>query len=453
MTNYIQMTARDIKVKETLDKVLNLEITNKKAWELLKLSKRQIIRKKQRYNQEWIEWLIHKSRWQSSNHKHDPTKYEEIIKLRKEKYSDYNIVHFKEKLFEKHNIKIGYQTLRTELINNNLFKVRKRKVKQEFHSRPRKDNYWEMVQYDWAYHKWLEDRNWWEELCLLVKIDDASWKISAKFDKSEWITPTFNFWKEDIIKNWKPRAIYLDRFATYKINHPNATNDKELPTQFARACQTLWIELIFANSPQWKWRVERMNWTLEDRLVKEMREANICDIDSANNFLDNVFLPKFNEKFSIIPKWEANLHISLSKEELEHIDQIFSKHSKRKLKSDFTIAFNNKYYQLYRNKDWWWPHLNKWDIITVEEHLDWSIHLAKNWKYIVFKELPEKRTRQYKLPMAPANTSHFTEMKSEIDKMQEIDKIKKDNEKLIKKSCFEITWKKHPWMKNFSIKK
>ena len=194
-----------------------------------------------------------------------------------------------------------------------------------------------------------------------------------------------------------------------------------------------------------------MNYTLEDRLVKELRETNICDLGSANKFLEEVFLPKFNFKFQVESIWKANLHIPLSKKELEHIDQIFSKHSLRKLKNDFTIAFNNTHYQLYRNKDWWWPHLNKWDMITVEEHLDWTIYLAKNWKYIVFKKLEEKRRSwSYKLPMAPANIWHFEEMKNEIDKMQEIDNIKIENEKQEKqnkKSYFEIHWKPHPWMK------
>lgn len=182
MTNYLQMTTRDILIKEIIDKLLNKQITNKKAWELLWLWERQIIRKKQKYKSEWIRWLIHKSRWKISNHKHDPTKYEEIITLRKEKYNDYNIIHFREKLEEKHEIKISYCTLRNELILNWLLKVKRRKIKQEFQQRPRKENYWELVQYDWAYHKWLENRNWWEELCLLVKVDDATWKVNAKFD-------------------------------------------------------------------------------------------------------------------------------------------------------------------------------------------------------------------------------------------------------------------------------
>jgi hypothetical protein len=84
--------------------------------------------------------------------------------------------------------------------------------------------------------------------------------------------------------------------------------------------------------------------------VKEMREANICDINNANKFLKEVFLPKFNTQFNVEAREEANLHISLSEDEKNHLNQIFSKQSKRKLKNDFTVAFKNNYYQLYRNK-------------------------------------------------------------------------------------------------------
>ncbi len=128
MTNYYKMSKKDLQTKEILDKVLNREITNNKAWELLWLTKRQIIRKKKRYKEGWIIWLLHKARWKPSNNKKDKSKYSEILKLRKEKYSDYNIIHFREKLLEKHKIKISYWTLRNELLNNNLVKYKKRKI-------------------------------------------------------------------------------------------------------------------------------------------------------------------------------------------------------------------------------------------------------------------------------------------------------------------------------------
>jgi len=186
-----------------------------------------------------------------------------------------------------------------------------------------------------------------------------------------------------------------------------------------------------------------MNYTFQDRLVKEMREANIYDIKSANKFLKEVFLPQFNAKFTIGARESSDLHISLSANERNYLNQIFSKQSKRKLKNDFTIAFNNNNYQLYRNKYLKSVTLHKWDIITVEEHLDWNIYFSKKWTYFIPKKLNEKRKSKYILPLAPINNTNFKEMKDEIDKLKEINKIKKKN----KKSYFEIHWKPHPWMK------
>jgi len=452
------MTNKDFETQAILDRLISKEITNKKAAELLGLSKRQIIRKKKKYREEWIKWLIHKSRWKPSNNKQDKSKYTKIFELRRNKYHDYNIIHFQEKLLENHNIKVGYWTLRNELIKEWLVKHKKRKdPKKQYINRPRKECYGEMVQYDWTYDKFLEDRNWWEELCLLVAIDDATWKVDLKFEKSEWLIPTMIFWKEYFETKWKPRSIYLDKFATYKINHPNATDDKDLPTQFWRICQTLWVKLIFANSPQAKWRVERVNATLQDRLIKELREANICDIDSANKFLKKVFIPKFNKKFKVKPKQEADLHIKLTKQEQKSVNQIFSKHSIRKLKNDFTISFNNELYQCYRATDWKWPMLYKWDSITVEEHLDWNIYLSKKWKYIAFQKLDKKRNRIHKLPLAPVSNEDYNKMKDKIEELEKINKIQLENEvELLKTnilSHYQKTWKKHPWMKNFVITK
>ncbi len=385
-------------------------------------------------------------------------KYKEILKLKKEKYFDYNIIHFQEKLEEKHKIKIKYWTLRNILIFEKIHKVRKKKEPRQFEKRERKELEWEMSQYDGSYHKWFEERNGWEEVCLLAKIDDATWKVNAKFDLSEWIIPTFNFWKEDILQYWKPHIIYLDKFATYKINHPNATDDKELPTQFWRACKKLGIKLIFANSPQAKWRVERLNKTFQDRLVKELREANISTIPKANKFLQEVFLPWYNNKFSIKAKQKWKIYIKLSKEERKHLDQIFSIHHTRKLKNDFTIAFKNNHYQLYRSKNWWWVMIYKWDTITVEEHLDWKILFSKNWRYIISKKLEEKRKKLYSLPLAPTSNNDFEKMKIELENFKKISKnieSKKSKEKkeFQDKTYFETHKKTHPWMKNFKFAK
>lgn len=91
----------------------------------------------------------------------------------------------------------------------------------------------------------------------------------------------------------------------------------------------------------------------------------------------------------------------------------------------------------------------KWDSITVEEHLDWKIHFSKNLKYLTYKVLPEKRKRRYKLPMAPVNSSHFKEMKDEIEKLEKINNIVKENnkEKIKTQTYYEKHWKPHPFVR------
>jgi hypothetical protein len=94
-----------------------------------------------------------------------------------------------------------------------------------------------------------------------------------------------------------------------------------------------------------------MNQTLQDRLVKELRENNISDMETANKFLKEVFIPKFSKKFMLKARNEAHLHTKLREDEIKRLDQIFSEHKERKVANDYTIKFENKYYQLYKSED------------------------------------------------------------------------------------------------------
>lgn len=395
MTNKIyKMTEKELYRRTVMDKLLNKELLERDASNLMWISLRQTQRIKRRYKKEWTSWLIHKSRWRPSNHRCEENKYTEAIEIIKDKYIDYWPTLASEKLEEKHWIKISIPTLRQEMIKSWIWKVKKQiKEKKQFTARERREAYWELVQYDWSYHKWFEWRDWTWNQCLLVAIDDATWEVKAKFTKNEWLEETFKFWQEYILDKWKPLSIYLDKFATYKINYPTATDDKDLTTQFGRASKTLWIELIFANTPQAKWRVERMNQTLQDRLVKELREENINDMDIANKYLEEKFLPKFNKKFMVKARSKSNLHIKLRENEINSLNQIFSEHKKRKVANDYTIKFEKKYYQLYKSEDKKYT-LRQWQKVCVEKHLNWEIKISINWVYIKSEASFERPERQ-----------------------------------------------------------
>jgi len=380
MTNKIyNMTAKELHIKTVIDKLINWDFTEENASKLIKKSLRQTQRIKRKYKLEWVDGLIHKLRWKKSNHKYDETKYMQAIQIVKDIYNDYWPTLATEKLAELHNIEISILILRREMIKAWIWIAKKRKEdKKQFTARERRESFWELVQYDWSYHMLVEWRNktWYQ--CLLVSIDDANWEIIAKFAKNEWIWETFRFWKEYILEKWNPLAIYLDKFSTYKVNYSDATDNKDLTTQFGRVAKDLWIKLIFANTPQAKWRVERMNQTLQDRLVKELRENKISDIETANKYLKEVFLPKFNKKFMVKLRSEANLHTNLRTDEIDKLNQIFSEHKTRKIANDYTVKFENKYYQLYKSEDKKY-NLRQWQKVCVEKHLNGDIKISINW--------------------------------------------------------------------------
>ena len=181
-------------------------------------------------------------------------------------------------------------------------------------------------------------------------------------------------------------SIYLDKFSTYKINHKNAVDNKDMITQFERAMNQVGVKPITPHSPEAKGRVERMNETLQDRLVKELRLADITTIEEANKFLEK-YIPKFNAKFSVIPKRRKNLHKNIIKSTGEKLPQIFSIQNERVISNDYTIRFENNYYQLDQVQT---TTVYKKDRVIVETHLGGEIKLRLRDSYLNYKVLPER---------------------------------------------------------------
>ena len=447
MTNYLQMTQKELDINTVMDWLLKKEIWIKEASKRINRCVKQTRRIRDRYLKEWSKWLIHKARGKASNNTWNTAQYTPALAIIKENYYDYGPTLASEKLAEKHHIIIPVSTLRLAMINVWIWKGKKRKAEtKHFTARERRESYGEMVQYDGSYHLWFEWRDNTKYQCLLVAVDDATGEVTAKFAKNEWLFETMEFWKDYLLQKWKPRSIYLDKFATYKVNYPNATDDKELPTQFNRACKKLW----FANSPQAKGRVERMNSTLQDRLVKALREEGISDIITANIFLKETFLPYLNKKFMVEPRNDSNIHLTLRTDEVEILPQVFSKHIPRKVANDFTIKIDNVFYQLYRRKNGGYT-LKSWETVIVEKHGDGSIHISKYGTYIDHKISFERPLRKSKPLTAPISDAQLIEMKQTM--IEEQREKKKENEKKRQESektdtYYEKYWKTHPYVAN-----
>lgn len=400
----ITMTTREAKRYEIIKDLIAKKIDGTEASKLLFLSVRQIKRLKSDVNDHGIKGTIHGNRGKASHNKTAENILTNAIKYLREKYHDFNPLLAQEHLRDDDKIDMSKETVRQIMIKEKLWQPKKAGDVKKHFWRERKDNYGEMEQFDGSYHDWFEHRNIEAvglEQCLLLAVDDATGAITgAVFKDNEGVEAVFRFWEGYFKANGKPNSIYLDRFSTYKVNHKNAVDNKELMTQFERAMNQMDIRVIHANSPQAKGRVEKMNGTLQRRLVKELRLNNINTIADANIFLQKIFIPKFNSQFAVIPKKETDFHRKLEAEKILELKKILSIQNERVVNNDYTVQFKNQYFQLTETQP---TTVYKKDKITVEEHLNGEIKLSLRNHYLTYLQLPERPKKQINITL-PAIT-------------------------------------------------
>lgn len=403
----ITMSNKELNRFPVIKKLINKEINGTEAAKQLGLSIRHVKRLKGRVRRTGAKGLIHRGRGKLSNRAFGQKTIQTITRVIRCSYPDFGPTLAREKLEECHGIRIGNETLRTLMIANGLWKPRPRKNNAQYRQwRERKESYGEMQQFDGSYHRWFEERAL--ECCLLAAIDDATGKITQlRFAANESVRTVFSFWKDYCLRQGKPVSIYLDKYSTYKINHPSAVDNKELLTQFERATGELGIKLITAHSPQAKGRVERLFKTLQDRLVKELRIRNISDWDTANRFLEETFIDLFNRKFSVRPANPHNLHRSLNRRERQRLNAIFSVRSTRAVNNDFTIRFKNQWFQLAEQQP---TTVLRTDSVLIEERLDDTVRIRFKEQYLDYAVLPKRPEKTQKMNL-PALTRRISSWK------------------------------------------
>jgi hypothetical protein len=198
-----------------------------------------------------------------------------------------------------------------------------------------------LIQIDGSPHDWFEGRA--AACVLLVFIDDASGKlVQLRFVESESFFSYCQAAEGYLRQDGKPVAFYSDRHGIFRVNVPS-TGSGEALTQFGRAMQELDIQIICANSPQAKGRVERVIQTLQDRLPKEMRLRGISNMTEGNAYLPE-FSKDFNQRFAVEPRSSVNAHRPLTtKEDLSHI---LTWQERRTLSKNLTLQFQKTVYQI-----------------------------------------------------------------------------------------------------------
>ena len=305
------------------------EIKPAVAAALLQLTTRQVRRLQKRLAEVGPAALTLDRRGKPSNHQLDPEVAKTALQLVRDHYSDFGPTLACEQLRNRHKVILSKETLRRLMIDAGLWTpkgVRRAALHQPRERRPCRG---ELVQIDGSRHDWFEGRR--DACTLLVFIDDATGQLlQLHFAESETTGNYFEATRRYLTQHGKPQAFYSDRAAVFRS--PSATSGT--CTQFQRALDQLGIELICANSPQAKGRVERANRTLQDRLVKEMRLDRISDIEAANAWCAK-YVERYNAQFAFAPASELDMHKPLFVE--DDLDLILTTREVRKLTSKLTL--------------------------------------------------------------------------------------------------------------------
>ena len=304
----VAMSHGELSRFDTLMRVERGELRVDDAAALLGLKRRQIFRLLDRLRTEGAAGLISRKRGRPSNRRHSDALREQIIAIVREHYHDFGPTLAREYLIERHGITVACETLRQFMIQAGLWKDRDARRPRPYQPRYRRDCRGELVQVDGSKHWWFEDRG--PQCTLLVFIDDATSELMhLRMVESENTFAYMDAMTAYIEAHGKPVAIYSDKHGVFRNNTASAKGDGM--THFGRAIETLNIEIICANSPQAKGRVERANGTLQDRLVKAMRLEGISTIAEANAFLPG-YMARHNQRFAKAPFDPRDVHRPLA---------------------------------------------------------------------------------------------------------------------------------------------
>jgi hypothetical protein len=293
---------------DTLMRVERGELRVEDAAAVLGLKRRQIFRLLERLRSDGAAGLVSRKRDRPGNRRHSDTFREQVIAIVHEHYHDFGPTLAREYLIERHGIKVACETLRQLMIEAGLWKDREARRPRLYQPRYRRDCRGELIQVDGSKHWWFEDRG--PQCPLLVYIDDATSELMhLRMVESESTFAYMEATRAYIEAHGKPVAFYSDKHCVFRNNTASARGDGM--THFGRALDALNIEIICANSPQAKGRVERANATLQDRLVKAMRLEGISTIAEANVFLPT-YMARHNRRFAKAPFDPRDLHRPLA---------------------------------------------------------------------------------------------------------------------------------------------
>lgn len=335
------MSDTEIKRLQIMTELEKRQLTQKQAGEQLGLSVRQIKRIWRKYQEEGANGLINQSRGKPSHNRLREEEKQKVLDIILERYRDFGPTLATEKLVEVHGIRISDESVRKLMISEGLWKHRRKRKLQVFQMRERRACFGELVQIDGSDYNWFEGRS--PRCTLLVFVDDATGKlVEMRFVPHESFFGYCDAARSYFERYGKPGAFYSDKHGIFHLNTPKVSPGDGL-TDFGRAMQELGIQIICANTPQAKGRVERANQTLQDRLTKELRLQGISTPEEANQWLP-VFMADYNQRFATQPRSNVDAHRPLLAS--EQLDQILCRKADRTLSKNLTFQYDHAVYQI-----------------------------------------------------------------------------------------------------------
>jgi len=359
---------RAMKRQEVILRAYAGKLTWIQAAEILGCSPRHIRRIKQRYETDGFHALFDGRIGRASPRRVPIAVVEEVLRLYRDDYFDFNAAHFHEKLIEKHSIEVSYTWTKCLLQAAGL--IAKDKARQKHRKkRARRPLPGMLLHIDGSQHQWFGDDRWFD---LIVILDDATSEIYyAQLVEHESTRSVMTGIRDVIEQKGVFCALYSDRashfFLTPKAGEPV---DKQALTQVGRALRELGIQLIPAYSPQARGRSERSFRTWQGRLPQELRLRELDTLEDANRFLQTDYTNEFNNRFSVESESEGTAFTPCLRADLE---RVFSIQTERTVNRDNTIRFANLCLQI--DKQHWRATLAGCRVL-VYQHFDGSISVG-----------------------------------------------------------------------------
>ena len=359
-----------MKRQEVILRAINESITWIEAAEILGISDRQMRRVKCIYEKHGFRCCVDGRVGKPAWNRRPLETIKKVLSLYRDRYFDFNVKHFHEKLVDEHGIKESYSWVKKILQDSGLVS-RNRKRQKHRVRRERKPLPGMLLHLDGSEHNWLgPNREKWD---LLAIMDDATNEVyEAFFVDEEDTRSVLKILRSAVENRGVFCSLYTDRATHFIVTlKAGAKPEKAIRTQCQRALDQLGIRLIPAYSPQARGRGERLWKTYQGRLPQELRVAGVTTMQEANKYLREVFLADYNRRFKVKPKELGTAFVPvLSGLDLE---KVFSLHSTRQVRADNTLSYKTLTLQIPPSP---FRHSFAKTTVTVHEHLDGTLSVT-----------------------------------------------------------------------------